>query len=114
MGAIFLKTFFMFILSFIIAMFVALLIWWIRNLLTSVRLNSLFDENSRLLVRRAKRIHKIHDRSLISLTRSIEAEMHPELFDFYSGINEDSVQPEDFHGHLKPVKKRRVKSNKPE
>ena len=97
----------MFILSFIIAMVVALMIYWIRGLLTSVRVNSLFDEKSKTMVKRAKRIHKIHDNTLNMLAGQTEHDVHPELFDFYKGVNEEYKQPDDYHGELKPVSGRR-------
>ena len=103
MGAVLLKTLFMFILSFVIAMFVALLIYWIRQLLTSVRLNSLFDEKSKGMVKRAQRIHKIHDKSIREISDAMEEKVHPELFDFYKGVNEEFRAPEDYYGVPKPV-----------
>jgi hypothetical protein len=114
MGSIFLKTLIMFVLAFIISMFVAVLIYWIRGLLTSVKMNSLFDEKAKLMVKRAIRIHKIHDMSLARISENIEHELHPELFDFYDGINEEFRQPEDFHGVLKPIvrRKRSIKKHK--
>ena len=95
-------------------MVVALLIYWIRGLLTSVRVNSFFDEKSKNMVRRAIRIHKIHDKSLNLIAEKIEHDLHPELFDFYQGINEEFVQPEDYHGEIKPIirRKRTVKRHK--
>lgn len=111
MGTVFFKTLIMFALAFIIAMFVALLIYWIRGLLTSVRVNSFFDDKSKMLVRRARRIHKIHDKSLAAISEQVENEAHFELFDFYSGINEDFKQPEDFHSPIRTVI-RRKKSTK--
>lgn len=107
MVSILLKTLIMFILSFIIAMIVALMIYWIRGLLTSVRVNSLFDEKSKTMVKRARRIHKIHDNTLNMLAGQTEHDVHPELFDFYKGVNKEFVQPEDYHGELKPVSGRR-------
>jgi hypothetical protein len=114
MGSIFLKTLIMFLLAFVISMFVALLIYWIRQMLTSVRVNSFFDEKSKILVRRAVRIHKIHDKALNLISDKVELEVHPELFDFYNGINEEYQQPEDFHGILKPLvrRKRNVRKHK--
>lgn len=112
MGAIFIKTLIMFILSFIIAMVVALLIYWIRRLLTSVRINSFFDENSKKMVKRAQRIHKIHDQKLVIISEEVEHEVHPELFDFYNGINEEFEQAEDFHGTLKPIVRRKRNTKK--
>ncbi len=112
MGTIFIKTLIMFALSFVIAMVVALLIYWIRRLLTSVRINSFFDENSKKMVKRAQRIHKIHDQKLIIISEEVEHEVHPELFDFYNGINEEFEQSEDYHGVLKPIVRRKRKSKK--
>jgi hypothetical protein len=97
----------MFLLAFVISMVVALLIYWIRGLLTSVRVNSFFDEKSKILVRRAQRIHKIHDKSLKIISDEIEMELHPELFDFYDGVNEDYKPSEDYHGTLKPTIRRK-------
>lgn len=112
MGSVFLKTLIMFLLAFIISMFVALLIYWIRRLLTSVRMNSLFDEKAKVMVRRAQRIHKIHDKSLILISEEIEQKIHPEMFDFYDGVNEEFRQPDDFHGVLKPIVRRKRSSKK--
>lgn len=112
MGSILLKTLIMFILAFIISMVVALLIFWIRRLLTSVRINSLVDEKAKMMVRRARRIHKIHDNSLSMISTEIEQQMHPELFDFYKGVNEEFEQPEDYHGILKPIVRRKHKAKK--
>jgi hypothetical protein len=114
MGSIFLKTLIMFVLAFIISMFVAVLIYWIRGLLTSVRMNSLFDEKAKIMVKRAIRIHKIHDKSIALISENLEHELHPELFDFYDGINGEFRQPEDFHGVLKPIvrRKRSIKKHK--
>ncbi len=104
----------MFILSFVIAMVVALLIYWIRRLLTSVRINSFFDEKSKTMVQRAQRIHKIHDQKLVLISEKFENEVHPELFDFYKGVNDEFEQPEDYHGELKPIirRKRSIKKHK--
>jgi len=104
----------MFLLAFVISMAVALLIYWIRGLLTSVRINSFFDEKSKIVVRRAVRIHKIHDKSLSMIAEQVEHEVHPELLDFYQGINEQFVQPEDYHGDIKPIilRKRTTKRHK--
>lgn len=107
MGAILFKTLLMFLLSFVIAMVVALVIYWIRNLLTSVRVNSFFDEKSKRLIRRAVRIHKLHDKVLSEISEKVEQELHPELFDFYRGVNEEFRQPEDFNGVTKPVIRRK-------
>jgi hypothetical protein len=112
MGPIFFNTLIMFVLAFIISMFVALLIYWIRRLLTSVRMNSLFDEKAKFLVKRAIRIHKIHDKSLALISENIEHEMHSEIFDFYKGIDEEFSQPEDFHGVLKPLVRRKRNTKK--
>jgi hypothetical protein len=112
MGSIFLKTMIMFLLAFVISMLVALLIYWIRGLLTSVRINSFFDEKSKIVVRRAVRIHKIHDKSLKLLSEKIEGEMHPELFDFYNGVNEDFEAVEDYNGILKPTIRRKRTTRK--
>ncbi|MDO9256217.1 MAG: hypothetical protein Q7U54_11940 [Bacteroidales bacterium] len=114
MGSIFVKTLIMFLLAFIISMAVALLIYWIRQMLTSVRINSFFDEKSKIVVRRAVRIHKIHDKSLSLIAEQVEHEVHPELLDFYHGINEEYVQPEDYHGDIKPIirRKRTTKKHK--
>ena len=104
----------MFLLAFVISMFVALLIYWIRSLLTSVRINSFFDEKSKNVVRRAQRIHRIHDQSLKLISDEIEMELHPELFDFYDGVNEDFEPVEDYNGILKPTirRKRTTKKHK--
>ena len=104
----------MFLLAFVISMLVALLIYWIRGLLTSVRVNSFFDEKSKILIRRAIKIHKIHDKNLGMIAEQIEHEVHPELLDFYQGINEGYVQPEDYHGDIKPIirRKRTTKRHK--
>jgi len=75
----------MFVLAFIISMVVALLICWIRRLLTSVRMNSLFDEKSKIMVKRAMRIHKIYDQAISIISDAFEEKEHPELFDFYRG-----------------------------
>jgi len=114
MGSILFKTLIMFLLAFVISMLVALLIYWIRGMLTSVRINSFFDEKSKIVVRRAVRIHKIHHKSLSVLAENIEHEVHPELLDFYQGINEEYVQPEDYHGDIKPIirRKRTAKRHK--
>jgi chromosome condensin MukBEF complex kleisin-like MukF subunit len=112
MGNIFLKTLIMFLLSFAIAMVVALLIYWIRRLLTSVRVNSFFDEKSKKMVKRAQRIHKIHDKKLVIISEEVEHEVHPELFDFYNGINEEFEPSEDFHGTLKPIVRRKRNTKK--
>lgn len=106
MGSILIKTLIMFLLAFVISMLVALLIFWIRGLLTSVRINSFFDEKSKIVVRRAVRIHKIHDKTLSLIAENIEHEVHPELLDYYQGINEQFVQPEDYHGDFKPIIRR--------
>jgi len=102
----------MFLLAFIISMFVAMLIYWIRRMLTSVRMNSLFDEKAKIMVKRAQRIHKIHENELARISVDLEEKLHPELFDFYNGINEDFEQPEDFHGTLKPIVRRKRKTKK--
>jgi len=107
MGSIFIKTLQMFVLAFIIAMVVALLIYWIRILLTSVRMNSLFDEKSKIMVKRARSIHRIHDRAISVISGEIEEKVHPEIFDFYKGVNEEFKQPEDYHGVLKPKVRRK-------
>jgi hypothetical protein len=107
MGSILVKTLIMFLLAFVISMLVALLIYWIRGLLTSVRINSFFDEKSKNKVRRAIRIHKIHDKSLSLIADQVEHQVHPELFDFYEGINEQFVQPEDYHGEIRPIIRRK-------
>ena len=104
----------MFLLAFVISMAVALLIYWIRQMLTSVRINSFFDEKSKIVVRRAVRIHRIHDKNLSMIADQVEHEVHPELLDFYQGINEQFVQPEDYHGDIKPIirRKRTTKRHK--
>ena len=114
MGSVLKETLIMFMLAFIISMFVALLIYWMRILLTSVRMNSFFDEKSKLMVKRAKSIHKIHDKKLVLISEAYEKKEHPELFDFYEGINEEFIPSEDFHGILKPMvrRKRNVKKHK--
>lgn len=114
MGDILLKTLIMFLLTFVISMFVALLIYWIRGLLTSVRVNSFFDEKSKIVVRRAVRIHKIHDESIKNISEEIEQEMHPEIFDFYNGVNEDFEPVEDYNGTFKSTirRKRTIKKHK--
>ena len=114
MGSIFIKTLIMFLLAFVISMAVALLIYWIRQMLTSVRINSFFDEKSKIVVRRAARIHKIHDKTLSLIAEQVEHEVHPELLDFYQGINEEYVQPEDYHCDIKPIirRKRTTKRHK--
>jgi hypothetical protein len=112
MGAILLKTMIMFLLAFLISMVVALLIYWIRQLLTSVRMNSLFDEKSKIVVRRAQRIHKIHDKTLKLISDRVEMEMHPELFDYYDGVNEDYEPVEDYNGTLKPTIRRKRSTKK--
>ena len=106
MGSILIKTLIMFVLAFVIAMFVALLIYWIRILLTSVRMNSLFDEKSKVLVKRAVRIHKLHDKAISRMSEEIEEKEHPEIFDFYKGISEEFEPPEDYNGTLNPVRRR--------
>jgi len=114
MGSVLVKTLIMFLLAFVIAMVVALLIYWIRGLLTSVRINSFFDEKSKIVVRRAIKIHKIHDKSINMIAAQVEHEAHPELLDFYHGINEEYIEPEDYHGVLKPIirRKRSTKRHK--
>lgn len=112
MGSVFLKTLIMFLLAFVISMFVALLIYWIRSLLTSVRMNSLFDEKAKVVVRRAKRIHKIHDHELMLISEGVEEEMHSELFDFYEGVNDDIRQPEDYTGSSKLSVRRKRSAKK--
>lgn len=83
-------------------------------MLTSVRMNSLFDEKAKIVVRRAQRIHKIHDQSLKIISDEIEMELHPELFDFYDGINEDFEPVEDYNGTLMHTirRKRTIRKNK--
>jgi len=114
MGDVFVKTLIMFVLAFIISMIVALLIYWIRRLLTSVRMNSFFDEKSKLLVSRAIKIQKIHHKQLSLLSSEIEKQEHPELFDFYEGVNDDFEPSEDYHGTLKlmPRRKRNTRKHK--
>jgi hypothetical protein len=114
MGDVFVKTMIMFVLAFIISMFVALLISWIRRLLTSVKMNSFFDERSKRLVRRAINIHKIHHRQLNLISEAIEKQEHSELFDFYEGVNDDFEPSEDYHGTLKlmPRRKRNTRKHK--
>jgi hypothetical protein len=112
MGSIFIKTLIMFLLAFAIAMLVALLIYWIRSLLTSVRVNSIFDETSKRKIRRAKSIHKIHEKTISVISGKVEQEIHPELFDYYMGINDEFEQPEDYHGILKPMIRRRHRAKK--
>jgi nitrogen fixation/metabolism regulation signal transduction histidine kinase len=107
MGSILLKTLIMFLLSFVIAMFVAVLIYWIRSLLTSVRVNSFFDEKSKKVIRRALRIHKLHDQVLSGISEKVEHDLHPELFDFYRGVNEEYRQPEENDEILKPIIRRK-------
>lgn len=111
MGSILVKTLIMFVLAFIIAMIVALMIHWIRRMLTSVRISSFFDEKSKTLVRRARRIHKIHEQKISVISGKVEQEVHPELFDYYMGRNENFRQPEDYHGILKPIVRRRRSEN---
>jgi hypothetical protein len=41
------------------------------------------------------------------LAGQTEHDVHPELFDFYNGVNEEYQQPEDYHGELKPLSGRR-------
>jgi hypothetical protein len=103
MGSILVTTLLMFVMAFVISMLVALLIYWIRNLLTSVRMNSLFDEKSKILVKRARRIHKIHDLKISMISEEVEHDIYHELSDFYRGINDDVEQPDDYHGELKPI-----------
>ncbi len=112
MGDILLKTLIMFVLAFVIAMVVSLLIYWIRSLLTSVRVNSLFDEKSKIMVSRARRIHKIHDKNISEIAENVEHEVHPELFDFYRGINDEFEAPEDYNGILKPIVRRKRAAKK--
>ncbi len=114
MGDVFVKTMIMFVLAFIISMFVALLINWIRRLLTSVRMNSFFDERSKRLVKRAISIHKIHHQQLNLISEAIEEKAHSELFDFFEGVNDDFEPSEDFHGSLKllPRRKRNTRKHK--
>lgn len=114
MTSVFYKTFIMFLLSFAISMFVALLIYWIRSLLTSVRMNSFFDEKSKRLVRRAISIHKIHNRQIRLISSEIEKGEHLDLLDFYEGVNEDFEPSEDYHGTLKrlPRRKRNTRKHK--
>jgi hypothetical protein len=112
MGSILIKTLIMFLLAFVISMLVALLIYWIRGLLTSVRVNSFFDEKSKLVVRRAVRIHKIHNKSLKLISEGIEQEMHPELFDFYNGVNEDFEPVEDYNGTFRSTVRRKRTTKK--
>lgn len=97
----------MFLLSFIIAMVVALLIYWIRSLLTSVRVNSFFDENSKNVVRRAVRIHKIHGEALSAQSEIVVHEMHPELFYYQEGLNEEFEQPENYQASARTIKRRK-------
>lgn len=112
MASVFIKTMFMFALAFVISMFVALLIYWIRSLLTSVRMNSLFDEKSKIMVKRAVRIHKIHNKEIHHISAAIEQREHPELFDFYEGINEEFIPSDDYHGVLKPIVRRKRNTKK--
>lgn len=114
MGSVFLKTMIMFMLAFIISMFVALLIYWIRILLTSVRMNSFFDEKSKILVKRAIRIHKIHDKQISMISEAYEKKSHPELFDFFEGIGEGHSSSEEIHSTVKPYVRRKhsVKKHK--
>lgn len=112
MASVFLKTLIMFVLAFIISMVVALLIYWIRRLLTSVRMNSLFDEKSKIVVKRAIRIHKIHDKAISSISDAYEEKEHPELFDFYRGVNEEFEPSEDYRGVAGPMIRRKRKTKK--
>lgn len=97
----------MFLLAFVISMAVALLIYWIRSLLTSVRVNSFFDEKSKIVVRRAARIHKIHNRSIRIISDGVEHEIHSGIVDFYHGINEDFTPVEDYNGSFPPTIRRK-------
>ena len=112
MDSILVKTLIMFLLSFVIAMIVAFVIQWIRNLLTSVRINSFFDEKSKIIIRRARKIHKIHSTNIHVLADHEEFESQQNIFDFYHGINEEYEEPEDFHGILKPIIRRKRSNRK--
>lgn len=112
MGPIFIKTLIMFLLAFVISMVVALLIYWTRRLLTSVRMNSLFDEKAKKIVRRAQRIHKIHERSLKIISEGIEQEMHSEIIEFYQGVNDNFEPVEDYNGTFKPTIRRKRSTKK--
>ncbi len=88
MSDVYLKTLIMFGFSFIIAMIVAVIIFLIRKMLTSVILNSLFDEKAKTIVKRARRIHNIHNHNIFSLAKTSEEEVDSDLIDFYKGIND--------------------------
>jgi hypothetical protein len=91
MNEVLIKTLIMFAFSFIIAMIVAVLIFLIRKMLTSVILNSLFDEKSKVIVKRARRIHNIHNKTIFSMAINREEEIDSDLIDFYKGINDHYI-----------------------
>ena len=67
MNQVLTQTFFMFLLSFVISMIVAFLIFLIKRMLTSLAFNSLFDENVKLELKRARKIKKARKKDFISL-----------------------------------------------
>jgi hypothetical protein len=91
MSDVYIKTLIMFGFSFIIAMIVAVIIFMIRKMLTSVVLNSLFDEKAKIIVKRARRIHNIHNHNIYSLAKASEEEVDCDLIDFYKGINDHFI-----------------------
>jgi len=114
MGSIFIKTLIMFVLSFIIAMVVAVLIYWIRQLLTSVRMNSFFDEKSKNMMRRAIRIHKIHDKKIRNLSAQDLVELQPHGYNLYEGVDSNYEPVERHRNVFRSVvrRKRTVKKHK--
>ena len=79
----------MFILAFAISMFVAFLIYGIKKILTSVYINSFFDEEAKKEVLEAKRIQTLQKREIKKIMKELQQEMHDDLNDFYHGINKD-------------------------
>jgi hypothetical protein len=100
MHSVVLKTLLMFLLSFAIAMLVALIIFWIRKLLTSVRVESLFNESSRKKMRRAIRIHQFHEAVIHQLAIEIERKSFPEQLNYHLGVTQELNTDEPFYGPL--------------
>ena len=95
MNDVLIKTLIMFAFSFVIAMIVAVLIFFIRKILTSVIVNSLFDEKSKVIVKRAKRIKNIHNKNIFSMAINSEEELNSDLIDFYKGINDHYISVDE-------------------
>lgn len=87
MNQVLTQTFFMFLLSFAISMIVAFLIFLIKRMLTSLAFNSLFDENVKLELKRARKIKKARKKELKKRILQFEDQHKIDLFDFYKGID---------------------------